>query len=664
MKKLILFIVFLYSSIFAQEFLHANGQKIVDQSGNEIIFKGIGLGGWLVPEGYMLNMSSFANSPTEIENKVIDLVGQTDADSFFENYRKNFVTKADIDSISAWGFNSIRLPMHYKFMTPKDQPFVYIEKGFAYIDSLISWCRPHNIYVILDLHAAPGGQNSGAISDYDPAYPSLWEDNTNKLRTIDLWKHIAERYKNEPLIAGYELLNETNWNLPPNNQPLRDLFVNITNAIREVDSTHIIFIEGNTYATDLSGLTPPWDFNMAYSFHKYWSTVSQSSIQSYLSIRNNYNVPMWMSESGENSNAWFTEFISLLNQNDVGWHWWTYKKFRTIKVLASVPISPQFQILLDYWNGNASKPSHDFAVTALQLQAENLKIKNCTIKRGVLDAMMRQPYDDTVIPFRENTIPGTIYAADYDYGKNNVAYHDVHYEINSSGEDYNSGWTYRNDGVDIEKCTDQITNGYNVGWIETGDWTQYTINVTQGGTYDLLVRIASQESGGKIQFYLDNATLTDLIDVPVTGGWQNWQTLRIQNVEIPAGPHKFVARFYFGGFNINYINFDPLTVGVNDEDNLPKKYMLYQNYPNPFNPSTKIKYSIPNVRQGHASALQNVVLKVYDILGREITTLVNKEQIPGNYTIEFDASHLTSGVYFYDLQANRYNQTRKFVLLK
>ncbi len=163
---------------------------------------------------------------------------------------------------------------------------------------------------------------------------------------------------------------------------------------------------------------------------------------------------------------------------------------------------------------------------------------------------------------------------------------------------------------------------------------------------------------------MDNATLTDLVDVPVTSGWQTWQTLRIPNVEIPGGQHKLVARFYFGGFNLNYIDFNQISVGVNDENSLPQKYMLYQNYPNPFNPSTTIKYSIPNVRQGHASALQNVVLKVYDILGREITTLVNEEEIPGNYTIEFDASHLTNGVYFYDLQANQYNQTRKFVLLK
>lgn len=183
-------------------------------------------------------------------------------------------------------------------------------------------------------------------------------------------------------------------------------------------------------------------------------------------------------------------------------------------------------------------------------------------------------------------------------------------------------------------------------------------------TYDLIIRIAAYQSGGKIQFYLDNATLTDLVDVPVTSGWQTWQTLRIPNVEIPGGQHKLVARFYFGGFNLNYIDFNQISVGVNDENSLPQKYMLYQNYPNPFNPSTTIKYSIPNVRQGHASALQNVVLKVYDILGREITTLVNEEEIPGNYTIEFDASHLTNGVYFYDLQANQYNQTRKFVLLK
>ncbi len=660
MKKLIL-LFFIFSTLYGQGYLRTEDGQIVDETGNNFTFKGMGLGGWLVPEGYMLKMSSFANSPTEIKSKIIDLVGEENSDAFFEAYRANFITKADIDSMAAAGFNSVRLPMHYELMTPRDQPFVYIEKGFAYIDSLLAWCRPHNIYVIPDLHCAPGGQNAAPISDYDPAYPSLWESETNKLRTIDLWRHIALRYKDEPLIGGYDLLNEPNWDLPPNNQPLRDLYINITNAIRESDSNHIIYVEGNWYATDMTGLTPPWDFNMTYSFHKYWSTVAQSSIASYLSIRSNYNVPLWMSESGENSNAWFSEFVSLLNENNLGWHWWTWKKLNAIAVFASSPIAPQYQVLLNYWNGSGPRPTVDYANTALQLQAGNLKLQNCELKKGVFDAIFRQPYDNTAIPFRQHDIPGRIFFTDYDMGNHNIAYHDNNYENNGSGS-YNNGWSYRNDGVDIGPCSDQITNGFDVGWIDSGDWLKFTVNIQDSSLYEANIRIAANESGGKIVLYLDDTQLTNLIDVPVTGGWQNWQTLRVENIYLPAGKHEVIFRFYFGGFNVNFVDFNKL-VGIGEDESTPAKFYLSQNFPNPIsknsdatNGTTTVNYSIP--KTGYYT------LAIYNMLGQKVKTLFNKKYSPGSYSIDFSTTQFASGVYLLRFSGNKINLVRKISVIK
>ena len=84
-----------------------------------------------------------------------------------------------------------------------------------------------------------------------------------------MWGKLAERYSDEPWIGGYDLLNETHWELQT--FELRNLYIEITNEIRQYDENHVIFVEGNWYANDFSGLTPPWDDNMAYSFHKYWS---------------------------------------------------------------------------------------------------------------------------------------------------------------------------------------------------------------------------------------------------------------------------------------------------------------------------------------------------------------------------------------------------------
>ena len=151
---------------FSQSFLHTSNKKIVNGNGEEILLKGIGLGGWLVQEGYMLQTSSFANAQWEIRKKITDLIGETNTDAFYEKYRNNFIRKIDIDSIKSWGFNSIRLPFHYYLFTTNTNPPVFLNKGFQIIDSLLSWCKDDQIYLILDMHAAPGGQSDENISDY------------------------------------------------------------------------------------------------------------------------------------------------------------------------------------------------------------------------------------------------------------------------------------------------------------------------------------------------------------------------------------------------------------------------------------------------------------------------------------------------------------------
>ncbi|RJP63254.1 MAG: T9SS C-terminal target domain-containing protein [Ignavibacteriales bacterium] len=109
-----------------------------------------------------------------------------------------------------------------------------------------------------------------------------------------------------------------------------------------------------------------------------------------------------------------------------------------------------------------------------------------------------------------------------------------------------------------------------------------------------------------------------------------------------------------------------LSTGVTEgnTDNLPEEYFLYQNYPNPFNPVTTIKFVIPHVETGYIPSLQNVNLKVYDVLGREVRTLVNEEISPGTYEVIFNGSNLSSGIYFYRLQAGEFVQTKKLILMK
>ncbi len=641
---------------YSQGFLHRQDKKNVDGSGQEILLKGIGLGGWLLQEGYMLQTSSFANAQWQIKAKILDLIGEVNTELFYEAYRNNYVRKIDIDSIKSWGFNSIRLPFHYNLFASNTNPPTFLNKGFEIVDSLLSWCEANEIYLILDMHAAPGGQSDDNISDYNPAFLSLWQSEQNKNLTVQIWRKIAEHYKDKEWIGGYDLLNEPKWDLPPNNQPLRDLYIRITDTIRAVDNNHLLFIEGNWYATDFNGLTPAWDENMAYSFHKYWNNNNQGTIQYLLELRNNTNRPLWLGETGENSNKWFVDCVELMKTNNIGWAWWPHKKIESISGPLSAYKSAGYQTLLNYWNGTGVRPNSTFAFSALMDQANLLLLENCKYQKDVIDALMRQPNNSATIPFADNQIPGKIYSTNYDLGKMGASYNDADFQNVGSNGVWNSGYSYRNDGVDIEKCNDLLSNGFNVGWINTGEWLKYSVNVGQSGHYSINLNIAAPTSGGKILLYLDGQILTPVLDVPATGGWQNWQQITAQNIFISAGSHNLQSSFFFGGFNISHMEFVLVSTDIQDDSPIPLLFNLEQNYPNPFNSSTIINYSL--------SEFSQVTITLFDILGRETVILVNEAKEPGNYSVNFNADKLLSGVYIYSMKSGSYSSIKKLILLK
>lgn len=563
-----LYLLITFSLTINGQGLRTQGKKIVDQNGQEVLLRGMGLGGWMLMEGYMMQSSDVADTQHEFKDRLIDLIGEEKTDEFFDAWLENHVTRADVDSLASWGFNSIRLPMHYNLFTlPIEQEPVpgqntWLTKGFDMVDSLLYWCETNNIYLILDLHAAPGGQGANAaISDYDPSKPSLWESAENREKTVALWAMLADRYKDEPWIGGYDLLNEVNWDLPGNTL-LRTLYGQITNAIRAVDTTHIIFIEGNWFANDFNGLTPPWDDNMAYSFHKYWNYNDQGSVDWIINLRNQHNVPLWMGEGGENSNTWFHDAISILEENDIGWSWWPMKRIETIVGPYSIPFTDGYKNILKYWRGQAPQPGVDEAYAAMMELAVNTNSSNCFYRKDVHDAQIRQIQTDEIIPFNNNSIPGILYAPDYDLGKLNHAYYDVdnvNYSMSTGFfQAWNSGWDYRNDGVDIEPNNDPVnSNGYHIGFIAKDEWTKYTVNITEDGVYTARARVASNESGGRFHLAIDNEDVTETKSVSSTGSWTNFQDLFIDNIVLPQGTH--VLTLWFDDhrpFNISSIEFN------------------------------------------------------------------------------------------------------------
>ncbi|QEC45743.1 cellulase family glycosylhydrolase [Pseudobacter ginsenosidimutans] len=557
----------------AQGFLKTSGTRILDDRGENVLLRGIGLGGWMLQEGYMLRINE-KGQQHKIRERIQKLVGEEKTNAFYEAWLSNHTTREDIEAMKAWGFNSVRLPMHYDLYTlpvekePVAGKNTWLTKGFAMTDSLLQWCKDNQLWLILDLHAAPGGQgNDLNISDRDDTKPSLWDLKANRDKTIALWKELAMRYVNEPMIAAYDVINEPNWGFEdPNdknglqengNGPLKELLVDITKAIREVDTNHIIIIEGNGWGNNYNGMLPPWDKNMVLSFHKYWNYNNDEAIKHILQTRDQYQVPVWLGETGENSNVWFTEAIRLLEQHNIGWAWWPLKKIGINNPL-EIPSSAEYEQLLNYWNGKTKQqPNAATAWKALQQLATAARFNNNIIHRDVVDAMIRQPHSNATIPFAANIINGhaEILAADYDIGSNGHAYFDMdtaNYRVSTGKNSVgNRGYTYRNDGVDIEKGKNNVF----VSNTEKGEWLQYTLQVEKAGNYTIRLLAGSEKKGAKASLLLNGNTVAKSFPVSMAGKAGEWVEVHAGNIYLSEGKQQLRLYVEEGGFRLSSINF-------------------------------------------------------------------------------------------------------------
>ena len=169
-------------------FVHADGKFLADADGHKLILRGTNLGNWLVQEGYMFRLEGGPQSAREIEAMVNELIGPTDAAKFWHAYRDRYITRQDIDFIAKAGFNTIRIPFHYKFFEPGN------EEGFTLMDRVAGWAKEDGLHVILDMHCAPGGQ-TGANIDDSWGYPWLYEDEASQQHAVDIWKRVAAHWR-------------------------------------------------------------------------------------------------------------------------------------------------------------------------------------------------------------------------------------------------------------------------------------------------------------------------------------------------------------------------------------------------------------------------------------------------------------------------------------
>ena len=378
------------------KFAATRGTELLSPDGKPFLLKGINLGNWLLPEGYMFKFKS-TNSPRLIQAAINELVGEDEARQFWKTYRDNYITRADIRFIRQSGFNSVRVPFNYRLFV-SDGTLPRLEgPGYELLDRVVGWCRNEGLYVILDMHAAPGGQTGDNIDD-SFGYPFLFESRESQELTINLWHKIAARYRNEPAVIGYDLLNEPiahYFDTASLNPKLEPLYRKIVSGIRNVDRNHIIFLGGAQWDTNFKIFGPPFDRKLAYTFHKYWMTVNQGAIQEYLDFRDKYNVPVWMSESGENTDEWIESFRKLLEAHNIGWCFWPYKKLEASKCIVSINSPEDWPAIIAFAEGPRTtfedvrkrRPPKEKVEKALSDYLERIKFANCRINWGYLKAL-------------------------------------------------------------------------------------------------------------------------------------------------------------------------------------------------------------------------------------------------------------------------------------
>ena len=316
----------------SNDFLKVNGTQIRKQkgTGDVVYLRGTNAGGWLVQENWMnpTNASDQKTMMTTLANRF----GTSKRDELVSTYENNYWTTQDFDNCAEMGMSVIRLPFTY--MNLCDDNGNLKSNAFDRLDWFVQNCSQRGMYVILDMHGAFGSQNgmdhSGEVNDGK----QLYYNQSNKDKTLNLWKKIAEHFKGNPAVAAYDILNEPGIKAAATYSLHWDFYNEIYNTIRSKDSNHIIIMES---CWDADNLPRPSQYgwtNVAYEYHYYpWSAQNSSDAQkSYFSSKvsdianHNYGVPTFVGEFTcfEQAEGWKAAMSTF---NSQGWHWttWSYK---------------------------------------------------------------------------------------------------------------------------------------------------------------------------------------------------------------------------------------------------------------------------------------------------------------------------------------------------
>jgi endoglucanase len=386
------------------KFITISGPDLIAPDGAKFFIRGINLGNWLNPEGYMFQFQR-TNSGHLIDQAFRELTGPDFTDEFWKKFKDNYITREDIRYIRSTGMNSIRVPFNYKLFTDEDFMGLSAEQdGLRRLDSLVSWCRESGLYIILDMHDAPGGQTGDNIDD-SYGYPWLFVSEKSQVLFTGIWKKIAGHFKNEPVILGYDLLNEPiapyfGNDVAKMNAALEPLYKKAVAAIREVDKNHIILLAGAQWNSNFKVFKDSkFDDRIMYTCHRYWCDTLQANIQDFVHFRDSVNLPLYMGETGENNDQWIAAWTRLMVKNNIGYHYWPYKKMGRSSCVVTISAPASWDSIvaftekprLSYKEIREARPDQALVRKAMLDLIENCKFRNCTKNGGYIRAMDMKP---------------------------------------------------------------------------------------------------------------------------------------------------------------------------------------------------------------------------------------------------------------------------------
>jgi endoglucanase len=346
-----------------EDYIQVSGKEFI-LNNKKIILRGFGIGSWMNMEHFMMGLPG---TEEMIRSLFTEVYGRERSEEFFNLFLSSFLTEDDFRLIKSLGVNALRLAINYHYFLDDYKPGEINEKGFFHIDRVLEFCKKYGIYAILDLHAVPGAQNPDWHSDNDTGIPLFWKYACFQEQVVALWACIAAHYSENPFVAGYDIVNEPC--LVMDRNIFNSFFTNAIQAIRKIDKSHIIFIEGDDWGKDFSLFDPMEDPQIAYSFHLYpglilhsknpgiWSRDAlKKAVDPFLRLREETTRPLWCGETGNRLTknhinkpvAVLKQMLDIYEENDISWSIWSYKDAGTMSYLYTADHTPWYQFISDF----------------------------------------------------------------------------------------------------------------------------------------------------------------------------------------------------------------------------------------------------------------------------------------------------------------------------